>query len=64
MIERDLTEERPERFIHAVRSACCEACNYPDCGCKTVAEILRSGINAWEAFLSDNGEPATEKEQP
>lgn len=51
----DITEHRPERFKHAVRASCCEACNWPDCGCQTTAQILRAGINAWTTFLLDDG---------
>ena len=43
-------EQRPERFQAAVRAACCDACNWPECGCETTADVLRKGITAWELF--------------
>lgn len=49
----NIFEHRPERFKAAVRAVCCDACNWPDCGCETTADILRKGIAAWEAFGSD-----------
>jgi hypothetical protein len=49
----DLFEHRQERLKAAVRAACCEACDWPDCGCETTANIVRKAIVAWDDFGTD-----------
>ena len=50
MGERDPAKEQPARFDRAVRAACCDACNYPECGCETTAEIIRKALRSWESL--------------
>jgi hypothetical protein len=50
----DLFEHRQERLKAAVRAACCEACDWPDCGCETTANIVRKAIVAWDDFGTDS----------
>lgn len=48
-ITRDPAIEQPERYCRAVRAACCDACDYPSCPCKTTADIVRKALASWEA---------------
>lgn len=48
-VEQQRLRERRERFKRAVRATCCDACDYPECGCTTSADIARRAIMVWEA---------------
>ena len=56
-INKDVTEQQPERFRRAVRAGCetdnddGSVCTYPDCvggGCGWYTKVLRAAILAWE----------------
>lgn len=48
---------KSERFNRSVRATCCDACNYPECGCTASADILRRGLTAWFDAASPGSGP-------
>jgi hypothetical protein len=57
MPTKDVTKDREERFIRAVKAGCGSAeihlmCSYPKCGCKQTPQIVLAAVNSWDEVPS------------